>query len=541
MSAMPTSEAIEQRPAGTGWTWIEQRWLLATLYAALTAIALYPVFSVTVPPLVDYPNHLARMHILAHWDNVPELQRNYVTDWKLHPNMAMDLIVPLLAKVMPIYMAGKLFIAATLLMLLGGTMALRKVLYGRVGLWPMLTFLVLYNHVLFWGFLNYLFTAGLALFAFSGWVALREQSRPLRIAVFAVATATLYAGHLFGLLVYGILVLGYEIQRCKSYRLRGRDAVLAWSVTGAQFIAPTIFLWLWMSQSDASGNTVTEYGSLASKAAALMSPVHFGMPWIDVLSAVFLAMIFVFCRSNRRIGFAAELKLPLLLMAFAAIVMPNYLFGVWGTDLRLPTILACLLIAGTKCASLPRRQLVLLVAASVGVFIVRTGAIAYHWSQWDERTAELRQSLQVITPGAKLLTLSDRDDMPPAHPPLYHRQTWHIAALGIIERSVFLSTLFTEHTAIRAHPDLRKLDTPVGNPISRKMLETSADPKPRSSKLGFQNSRYFRFYWIGWPEKFDYLLVIRFEEMASPDAQRLQLVHRGSFFDIYRILDTSHG
>jgi hypothetical protein len=475
------------------------------------------------------------MHILAHWDSVPELQRNYVTDWKLHPNMAMELTVPLLAKVIPIYMAGKLFIAATLLMLLGGTMALRKVLIGRVGLWPMLTFLVLYNHVLFWGFLNYLFTAGAALLAFSGWIALREQSRPLRIAVFAVAAATLYAGHLFGLLVYGILVFGYEIQRCKSYRIHGRDAVLAWSVTGAQFIAPTIALWLWISQSDASGDAITEYGSFGNKAAALISPVHFGMPWIDALSAVFLAMIFVFCRSNRKVGFAAELKLPLLLMALAAILMPSYLFGVWGTDLRLPTILACLLIAGTKCASLPKRQLTLLIAGCVGLFIVRTGVIAYHWSQWDERIAELRTSLQVITPGAKLLTLSDETDTPSFYPPLYHRQLWHIASLGIIERSVFLSTLFTDHTAVRAHPRLKELDTPVGNPISRKMLEIGADAKTSPLKLGFRYSHYIRFYWIGWPETFDYLLVIRFENMVSPDAQRLQLVHRGSFFDIYRI------
>jgi hypothetical protein len=219
--------------------------------------------------------------------------------------------------------------------------------------------------------------------------------------------------------------------------------------------------------------------------------------------------------------------------------MPNYLFGVWGIDLRLPTILACLLIVGTKCASLPRRQLALLVAASVGLFMVRTGAIAYHWSQWDERIAELRASLQVITPGAKLLTLSDKSDTPSSHPPLYHRQTWHIAALGIIERSVFLSTLFTEHTAVKAQPDLRKLDTPVGNPISRKMLETGADPKTSPFKLGFQYNDYIRTYWTGWPETFDYLLVIRFENVVSPDARRLQLVHSGSFFDIYRIVDPS--
>ncbi len=69
--------------ARLGWVaWVEERrWAVVALYLSLTAIALYPVLSVAVPPLVDYPNHLARMHILANWASDPALQRNYVVDW----------------------------------------------------------------------------------------------------------------------------------------------------------------------------------------------------------------------------------------------------------------------------------------------------------------------------------------------------------------------------------------------------------------------------------------------------------------------------
>jgi len=34
-------------------------------FALLLALVAAPVFSTVLPPLVDYPNHLARMHLLA--------------------------------------------------------------------------------------------------------------------------------------------------------------------------------------------------------------------------------------------------------------------------------------------------------------------------------------------------------------------------------------------------------------------------------------------------------------------------------------------
>jgi hypothetical protein len=34
-------------------------------FGLLLALAAAPVFSTVLPPLVDYPNHLTRMHLLA--------------------------------------------------------------------------------------------------------------------------------------------------------------------------------------------------------------------------------------------------------------------------------------------------------------------------------------------------------------------------------------------------------------------------------------------------------------------------------------------
>ena len=73
-----------------------------------------------LPPLLDYPNHLARMYLLPHLPDAA-LARYYTVHWTPIPDLAMDGIVPFLAKVMPLEWAGKLFIALTFLLLAGGT------------------------------------------------------------------------------------------------------------------------------------------------------------------------------------------------------------------------------------------------------------------------------------------------------------------------------------------------------------------------------------------------------------------------------------
>ena len=102
----------------------------------LAAITLSPLFWVRVPPLVDYPNHLARMWILVYSKEVPELAGNYIVHWRILPDRAIDLVVSLLSWILPVEQAGRVFIASTMLLLIGGTLTLHRVLHGRIEIWP---------------------------------------------------------------------------------------------------------------------------------------------------------------------------------------------------------------------------------------------------------------------------------------------------------------------------------------------------------------------------------------------------------------------
>ena len=519
---------------------LRRGWALAALYAVLAAIAIYPVMSVTVPPLVDYPNHLARMHILSAWDSDSDLQKNYAVNWALGPNRAMDILLPPLARVFDVYDVGRVFVAMALLSLVAGTAALRKVVVGRVGLWPMLAFLLLYNHAVFWGFLNFTFTAGLALLGFSAWIALRDRSPGVRLSVFAIVAVILFYGHLFGLLIYGLLVLGYELAWTWQRRKEGFPFA-AWAVSAGQFVVPFALFLEWVGRNDSTGDAINRFGSWINKVVALISPVHFGLPAIDFPTAVFLGGAVILCITRRWVRIAEPLRIPVILLAAAAALMPNFLSGVWGTDFRLPAIVGCVLLAGVQTAPGALKPVRAIMAVAMALFLVRTAMIADHWHGLDANFQEFRGATKSIERGSKLLVVEDKDDLPEGVAPLTEMSYWHMGALAVIERGAFYPTLFTGHTTVDASAATAAIDSPVGTPVTRGNLVGTADASKSAYPLGHRLSRYVWLFWIGWPETFDYVLTIRFDNRTNPYSGRLEPVKTGSYFDIYRVVPGGDG
>jgi hypothetical protein len=84
-----------------------------------------PLFSTVLPPLFDYPNHLARLYLLTEGGNA-----FYAVRWAPLPNLAQDLIVPPLAGLMPLELASKLFLVMVFGLITGGAIWLNRVATG---------------------------------------------------------------------------------------------------------------------------------------------------------------------------------------------------------------------------------------------------------------------------------------------------------------------------------------------------------------------------------------------------------------------------
>src|ERR1700753_3010679 len=84
--------------------------------AALISVLLAPLFLTEIPPLLDYPNHLARMEILSRLPGDADLAKIYGVTWRIVPNIGIDLTMPALMHVLPLMVAGEGFVAAGLLL-----------------------------------------------------------------------------------------------------------------------------------------------------------------------------------------------------------------------------------------------------------------------------------------------------------------------------------------------------------------------------------------------------------------------------------------
>ena len=116
-----------------------------------------------------------------------------------------------------------------------------------------------------------------------------------------------------------------------------------------------------------------------------------------------------------------------------------------------------------------------------------------------------------------------------------------VRAAAVVDRAAFVPLLFTGQgmQPIRAHPDYAALDTPASVPIPFRMLERSARANRADELRQLLRERDFPDYFIGWPDRFDHLLVMHGGCTGElPAGVRLEPLAHGETFALYRIRRT---
>lgn len=532
-------------PATEPTTRFTQPLMLAGVYALCAVAIVWPLVLVDVPALVDYPNHLARMHIIGNYDASPALQRNYTIDWSVVPNLAMDLIVPLLAPVFGLQLAGKIFLALTVCLPVAGVMALRHVVHGHIGIWPVAAILFVYNYAWIWGLLNYLFGLGLSLLAFAGWIASAKLARPLRLGLFTAAAVVLFFCHFFAFAVYGLLVLGFETwlywaqtQHAKQEHATSPRLNFLWSM--GQFAAPALLLLLVPTWD---GVKVTAYGSLGHKIVAAASPLLSYFTVQDVIALLLVASLTLWLFLSRRLTITPMLRWPIALLLMVAVLMPHSVQSNWLTDIRLPPVLALILVAAATWKAPSQRWIVACVFVVALAWVGRTVEIVNTWRAFDLQYAEFREVAKAIPRGARVLTVQSAapDDSPAVARPNFMSPYYHMVSLAVIERDVFTPTQFTNRAAqpVQAAPQVKDIDAPFARPITPEMLAAGIDPERSSEMLAMAKSRNTPAFWKDWPKTFEYVVFVNWGRHTNPAPRHLRSVARGSFFEILEIIPAS--
>ena len=230
----------------------------------------------TVPALADYPNHLARMHILATRDQSPDLAGFYSVDWRPIPYLAMDVMFLGLRWIGSIYDAGRVFVGICLVLPPVSVGVLHYVVHRRLSFVPLVTFLFCYNYLFSWGFFNFIPAYNFAVLLFALWVATVGWARWPRALMFCILALGLYFSHLIAFAAYCIAVAGYELGRAV------RAGGAAWHRTGLDWCAaalqavPALAVNIMVSvQTSFVGPVMTYYGTLSDRILAIKSPLFF--------------------------------------------------------------------------------------------------------------------------------------------------------------------------------------------------------------------------------------------------------------------------
>src|SRR5471030_1845014 len=182
------------------------------VFAILLGLSLCPVLLTPIPAMVDYPNHLARMYLIAR-DGTPDANPFYQIVWALYPNLAMDLAIPQMARLIGVESASRLFLLLSQVLIVSGAMAIERVVKGRIAVAGFVAVLFLYCLPFTWGFLNFEFGLGVALWGIAAALLIQERDWPFRLGINTIFVAALFAAHFFALGIYGATVGLHELWR----------------------------------------------------------------------------------------------------------------------------------------------------------------------------------------------------------------------------------------------------------------------------------------------------------------------------------------
>lgn len=511
---------------------------IAVLFAALFAIAAVPILLNPLPPISDYVNHLARMHIIAAGNSDPFLHRYYEVNWQVIPNLMMDMIVPLFERVMNVYLAGQAYTLLSFTLIISGTLALHRALFGRWSALPLIAFPLLYNDMFLVGTMNFVFGIGLMLWALATWVALRERRRVLRLSVSALFVLGLFFCHLFALGVYAIGLFAFESHRlCGTYlsirRISGRVSarrslpgfIVDYVLTGLPFLpvplllmlSPTSGLWDFVWSLQGKGD-----GALAA-IRAYSDALAYAFAAIFVAAAA-LALRY---RALSFHGFGWVL-FPLGVLTYLA--LPQVIFDTYLADQRMPISLAFMLIACFDVDFRNRMVRWAFAAAVVLILTARVTEVEYVWAPLSAGVQSFRQSVELLNRGAKVaVAYAD----PNGGDSLRDYGLVHADCIAIIERSALVTTEFTVvgKQILHARPAWRgRVDTEDGTPPTIGELVQVAD-RPDSVRAASYDD-----YWRQWTADYDYLYVLFTKpNFKNPDPAHLTEMYVGDRFILYRI------
>lgn len=492
---------------------------ILAMYVALSLLSLLPFVVVEHPPVLDYPNHVARLFLACNAGD-PVIAGMYKYQLGIIPNLAVDLInLPLCRLMAPAAVVKTLTVASLLLIYVSGWIIQRK-LFGHPTAFLLLLPAIALNLVTTMGYVNFL--AGIAIAIFLIGIAIgREHDFKALLLLCNVGGLVLFFCHIFSLAFALVFFFGLMLGRV-ALNIRGvAEASLRTAALFALPLVLTAFV-----PGEGQGLSI-DYSGKVRMLVALFMTQHFA---ISIFSLVLLASFYLLFR-KRLVKVHPLLRIPLIILGIYVAVVPSRIQDAVDVDSRTLVAIAYLFFLAIHPAHHESKITAALAAVSAGVAAVQIWATLAVWQPFSREVAEFRQSLNILPSSASVLSVAERDGDGGSAQPLAYT---HLTSYATIDRQVFNPIEFTGvgMQPLSVTPRYARLDTPGAFPFKPETAIELKSPSADLERRAYEKNAEFA---LRWPERFDYVIYYHFGRRQNFDPAVLTEIRRGSFFSILKV------
>jgi hypothetical protein len=428
-----------------------------------------------------------------------------------------------MARLVSVETASRLFLLLSQALIVTGSAAIERVVKGRIQIASFAAVMFLYCLPFTWGFLNFEFGLGIALWGIAAALLVQERVWHFRFVINAIFVAALFAAHFFALGIYGATVGLHELWRAWSRKSASLQTALRLLLLAVPVLALLAIMVFTAGSIGGEGtNWFFEFKPL------WLFRIMNGYSLTVSAATMVVLMGLVYAAGKRGILKFAPAGLWLAIgFVILYLAMPSRLFGTSFVDFRIITA-AALILPAFCTLSLPSPRWKLAALAGVSFIALANLAVVYFvWLSYRADYAAMIESFRKIERGSLVLVGgSGAGDDPPFHDlteyPIYYAPT-----LAVHYANAFVPGLFTAvgKQPVRVGPIVERLAIPHGGPVPVAILAAIAAGKTAAATPSFIQS---------WYRDFDYLYVLG-PHIQNPMPALLEELDSSARFVLYKI------
>jgi len=416
------------------------------LFIAVFLFLLIPVALVEYLPMVDLPGHLARVHILNNYERVAKFQEVYQPSRELLPNLALDLFLLPLVKIMPVETAARVFVATGMMIFALGCWTISIAVHGRITPFAALALFTQYNSMFFYGFIAFQMGVAVSLVALGLWYMWRKHWTVVRVSLLIALAFLACLCHLGG-----YMYLGFAIGWLTLLQWIREKRIEPASLIGfIPLVPPLLILFAW--SKGPGGTALFVFSTLSQKLQhATVLLISFSL-YVDIAVALLLAVAILSAWALGKYRFQFELASLAAVFAVAFVVFPWWLLTGSDADTRMMLGAGVFLLLALNC-EIGQTAGKLIYSLALTALMLRIAFCGWVWMRQSDFIAGHVAFLNAIPEGARVYPIALFPEQREANK--FERVLLHVPDLAAVSRQAIVPTVFTvkrQHSLIEKTP-----------------------------------------------------------------------------------------